>query len=68
MVTKTGKEEIEEKEVEVKNIKIKRAEKYKYLGNWLGEQGNVKEQINELERRINEMLMEVKRIGRKEII
>ena len=62
MVIKTGKKEIEGIEIEVKKGKIRKVEKYKYLGNWLGEQGNVKEQINELERRSNGMLVEAKRI------
>ena len=41
MVIRTGKERIEEVDIEVEKGKIGKAEEYSYLGNWINERGNV---------------------------
>lgn len=65
MVIKTGKEQEKEINIEVKKGKLKKVERHKYLGNWIGEKGDVEEQIKEMERKANGMIVEVKKIGKK---
>ena len=50
MVVKTGKEQVEEVEIEVQMEKIEKVEKYKYLGNWMGENQKLTSQIKEKEK------------------
>jgi len=66
MVIKTGKETNEEPLIEVRKGKVEKTNEYKYLGNWIGEHGNVERQIEELEKRKTLMATEVMRIASEE--
>ena len=68
MIIRTGKEEQEHIEIEVKKGKLKEVDKYKYLGNWIGNKGDAEEQIKEIERRANGMITEIKRMAKDEIL
>jgi hypothetical protein len=70
MVMKTGKrnEEVQDIKVKVKQGEIERAEIYKYLGNWLNEQGNMDTQLQVMESRIGEIVRETNIIAGKEVV
>ena len=70
MVIKTGKKNEKEKDLDmnVKKGKIERTKTYKVLGNWINEEGNLKDQIQEIEKRSWAMTNEAGRIARDELL
>ena len=68
MIVKTGKGRRTEDnvEIEVKRGHIKREKEYKYLGNWLTEDGTLEKQIKEAERKAMGIVPEIRKIGREE--
>eukprot|EP00794_Sanderia_malayensis_P011478 gene11478-12675_t len=57
MVIRAGKEKLEEANIMVKNGKIERADKYKYLGNRIREDGKVTTQIEEKEKEASRLII-----------
>ena len=55
LIIKMGMEKIKEPEMEVEMGTIKRTCKYKFLGNWIGEDGKAAAQIEEKEKEIKVM-------------
>ena len=70
MIIKTGNKKEKEKELDmnVKKGKIERTKTYKVLGNWINEEGNLKDQIQEIEKRSWSMINEAGRIARDELL
>ncbi len=68
MVIKGRKEKIEEPEIKVKKGEIERAENFKYLGNWIGEKGNLDAQMEELERKSYSISSEIIKIGKEDLL
>ena len=58
LCVKNGREAIEEIEVDIKQGRIKRAEEYKYLGNWINEKGNMDNQLNQMEKKASNITRE----------
>ena len=63
MVIKTGRDKIENVEIEVEKGMIETTEWYKYLGNVLTSEGTVEGQIKKVRNKVKGMVKEVKRIG-----
>ena len=63
MVIKTGREKIENVEIEVEKGMIEKTECYKYLGNVVTSEGTVEGQVKEVRNKVKGMVKEVKRIG-----
>ncbi len=63
MIIKSGKEKEKEPNISVEKGKITRTKEYKYLGNWLTENGTIERQLQEIKTKTIGMLAEVKRIG-----
>ena len=64
MIIKTGKKQ-EEQEIQIQVEKgiITRTKEYKYLGNWITENGSIKRQLEEIATKSIGMIAEMKRIG-----
>ena len=62
VIVKTGKEKGEEVDIEVAMGKIERVEKYKYLGNWIGENGRPTSQIEAKEKEVTRIVIEVSKL------
>ena len=63
LIVKSGREGIEELNIEVEKGKISRAEEYKYLGNMITESWTIERQVEEVYKKVKGMLVEAKRIG-----
>ena len=65
MVVQTGnsKKENEDIDIKIKKGQVRRTREYKYLGNWIDTEGNVRRQIEEVERKVMAMEREMKRIS-----
>ena len=61
-------EEIEDIEIDVKQGTIKRAFIYKYLGNWINEQGNMDTQLEVMEKRIGVIARETNLIACRDVV
>ena len=67
MIVDTRKNKnVEPLEIQVKRGRIEQADKYKYLGNWMSTNGTVSEQIENIERKVEGMILEACKIGREE--
>ena len=64
MVIDTGKKQEErETQIHVKKGIITRTKEYKYLGNWIAENGSIERQLEEIAKESIGMIAEMKRIG-----
>ena len=68
MIIKTGKEEKQKPNIVVKKGKVMETTKYKYLGNWLNDKGNIELQLEELEKKVNMFATEVRKLGKEELL
>ena len=64
MIMTTGnKEEEQELDIQVEKGMITRTREYKYLGNWIAENGTIERQLDEIATKCRGMVAEMKRIG-----
>ena len=66
MMMKTGRGRCEEIEVETKQGMIQKAERYKYLGNWVNEGGNMDTQLEEVQKKVPFIIREANIVGGRE--
>ena len=52
--------------IQLKKGQIEEVKKYKFLGNWMDEKGSMEEQINEIEKRAEGMIVEMMKMTREE--
>ena len=55
-----------EMDIQLKNGLVREVEEYKFLGNWLNKKGNMDRQIEELEKKAEGIIVEIKRITKEE--
>jgi len=65
MVIKTGKKSVENLEIKVKRGKLERVGSYKFLGNWINEEGTMDTQVENIEKKIEGVIKAVCRIDKK---
>ena len=53
-------------DIQLKNSLVREMEEYKFLGNWLNKKGNMDRQIEELEKKVEGIIVETKRITKEE--
>ena len=58
-----NKQEEQELEIQVEKGMIMRTRQYKYLGNWITENGSIERQLEEITTKCRGMVAEMKRIG-----
>ena len=61
-----GKKKTEKVKVELKKGEVKEVKKYKFLGNWMEENGTMNEQITETEKRAEGMVIEMVKMTKEE--
>ena len=54
-----------EMDMQLKNGLAREVEEYKFLGNWLNKKGNMDRQSNELERKAERIIVEIKSITKE---
>ena len=65
---KTTKKRVEEANIHLTKGKVTRTNEYKFLGNWINQEGNVERRLDEIQSKINGMIVEMKRLTKdKEI-
>ena len=67
MIIETGRESMEEAMI-MKMGRVERDLRYKWLGNWMGQDGKLTEQKEENEKEITKSITEVKKIGREKLV
>ena len=60
------KKEGNEMEIELKYGLVREVEEYKYLGNWLNKKGNMGRQIEEIEKKVEGMIIEIMRVSKED--
>ena len=55
-----------EMDIQLKNGLVREVEEHKFLGNWLNKKGNMDKQIDELEKKAEEIIVEIKWITKEE--
>ena len=56
----------EEATIELKKGQVKEVEKYKFLGNWINERGNMTDQIEEIESRVEAITSRIIKLTKEE--
>ena len=63
MIVKTGRECVEDANIEVEKGKVTKTAEYKYLGTWLNEEGTIETHLSKVEKRIMGMINGMKQIA-----
>lgn len=64
MIINCGRRKEREPEIRLSKGKVTRTEEYKFLGNWINSRGTVERQLEEIERRTDGMMIELRKITR----
>ena len=66
LTAKIGKEKCKNLAIEVEMGSVERLDKYKFLGNWIGEDGAAALQIEEKEKEVTKYIVEIYKMGKEE--